>query len=105
MRMSLLYSRLKRWWLPTPTSPQIIRGIIGITNVTTFFANAPQLDTEGIDISARYSLDSQYGLFTFSADATRMLSYDMVDPLIGDIDGLGRRNFENFGSPTPKWRF
>ena len=88
-----------------PTSPQIIRGIIGITNVTTFFTNAPQLDTDGVDISARYSLDSQYGLFTFSADATRILSYDMVDPLIGDIDGLGRRNFENFGSPTPEWRF
>ena len=87
-----------------PTSPQIIRGIIGITNVTTFFTNAPQLDTDGLDISAHYSLDSRYGFFTFHADATRILSYDMVDPLIGAIDGLGRRNFENFGSPTPEWR-
>ena len=88
-----------------PMSPQITRDPnIGITNVTTFFTNAPQLDTDGIDISARYNFDSDYGLFTFYTTATRILSYDMVDPLIGSIDGVGRRNFENFGSPTPEWR-
>ena len=88
-----------------PNSPQITRNAFGIiSNISTFFTNAPSLDTDGIDLKGRYSWDSQYGLFSLSADATRILSYDLVDPLIGNIDGLGRRNFENFGSPTPEWR-
>lgn len=87
-----------------PNSPQIITGPIGITNVTTFFTNAPRLDTDGIDISAGFNVDSRYGLFGFRVDTTRILSYDMIDLLIGPIDGLGKRNFENFGSPTPEWR-
>ena len=39
-----------------------------------------------------------------SAPSTYISSYDIADPQAGRVDGVGRRNFANFGTSTPQWR-
>lgn len=89
-----------------PLGTQVIRTVANqIATVRTFFRNAGSLDTDGIDLSARFPLpQSEIGQFTALASATRVLSYDLTDPQRGKIDGLGNRNFLNFGVSSPKLR-
>lgn len=73
--------------------------------VTTFYRNAGSLNTDGLDFSASYTMDTESaGMFRLSLDATRVLSYDLEDPVIGKVDALGLRNFTNFGNPVQEWR-
>ena len=44
------------------------------------------------------------GTLRVGADATYIASYDIEDPQAGLVDGVGRRNFANFGTSTPEWR-
>ena len=69
--------------------------------VTTFFRNAGQLETDGLDLSISKDFGKQ---FRFVADISKILGYDLDDPVLGPVDGLGQRNFTNFGSPTPELR-
>lgn len=87
-----------------PNGPQITRNNGVLTNVTTFFRNAGTLKTDGIDVTARYEIELDSGSLTFDANATRVLSYNLTDPVAGSINGLGNRNFVNFGAPMPKLR-
>ncbi|GHF14169.1 TonB-dependent receptor [Kordiimonas sediminis] len=75
-----------------------------IVMVMVDFVNASSVKTEGFDISAKYSINTDMGVFQPFFEATHVLNYDIDDPQAGKIDGAGSRNFSNFGSPTPKWR-
>ena len=89
-----------------PNGPNVIRSPAGtIIQVNNGFVNAASIDTSGIDFTARYS--TEFGDFrvTPSIVGTYVIEYDLADPLAGNVEGAGNRNFANFGSPTPRWRF
>lgn len=75
-----------------------------ILMVIVDFVNASSVETQGFDVNARYTFDTDYGTFQPFVEATHVLKYDLIDPQAGNVDGAGNRNFSNFGSPTPKWR-
>ena len=88
-----------------PNGPQVTR--VGgsptgaLVAVTTFFRNAGQLETDGLDLSIGKDFGGQ---FRFVADISKIVGYDLDDPVLGRVDGLGQRNFTNFGSPAPEMR-
>lgn len=90
----------------SPLAAQIIRAQNGtLLAVTSFYRNAGELTTDGLDINVSYDLpETSIGQFGIRANATRVLSYDLDDPVAGKIDGLGQRNFTNFGNPVQDWR-
>lgn len=69
------------------------------------FVNASSVKTDGFDFNARYTIDTDYGMFMPFFEGTRVINYNIDDPFAGEVSGAGNRNFANFGSPTPKWRF
>jgi iron complex outermembrane receptor protein len=83
---------------PDGTSGSIIMVIVD-------FVNASSVETQGFDLNLRYTAETDFGTLMPFFEATHVLKYDLVDPQAGAIDGAGNRNFANFGSPTPKWRF
>ena len=73
--------------------------------VTTFYRNAGTLETDGLDVSVAKDWETgRFGGFTATLNMTRVFTYQLADPIIGVVDGLGSRNFTNFGVPTPKTR-
>ena len=77
-----------------------------ITTVNTNFTNAEAIDTSGIDIKIRYTIDAgEWGVFQPSFQGTWILNYDIIDPVAGPVDASGSRNFTNIGSPTPEVRW
>jgi len=80
-------------------------GTNAIIMVIVDFLNASSVKTQGFDVNARYAFDTDYGTIQPFFEATHVLKYDLVDPQAGAVDGAGNRNFANFGSPTPSWRF
>ncbi|NMP30977.1 TonB-dependent receptor [Thalassotalea sp. M1531] len=75
-----------------------------LLQVNTTYVNASSLETSGLDIVTSYKIDTEYGRFTPSINATYILAYDLDDPQSGDIDGLGLRNYSNIGVSTPQLR-
>ena len=68
--------------------------------------NAASVATSGIDFSARYEIDADFGTITPSIEGGYVLEYDLQTSIGGPvIDGAGNRNFTNFGSPAPELRF
>ena len=90
-----------------PLGSNVVRSPAGtIIQVNNGFINAASIETSGIDFSARWALDTQFGTFTPSFVGTYILDYDLQQSEDGAvIDGAGNRNFTNFGSPTPELRF
>lgn len=87
-----------------PDDPRIERtsaGTISIVNVA--FINADSIDTNGFDFSASKSFDLAGGTLTPSLDGTYVLTYDVTNNGV-TIDGAGRLNRSNVGSPTPELR-
>ena len=76
-----------------------------VIRVNTNFANASSVETDGLDFSVRYVLDTDFGTFQPSFEGTYILNYDLIDPQAGVVDGAGNRNFRNFGTSTPELRF
>jgi hypothetical protein len=76
-----------------------------LQRIDSFYANASALKTDGFDLSTAYEFGLRDGAtLRVGADATYISSYDIADPQAGRIDGVGRRNFANFGTSTPQWR-
>lgn len=91
-----------------PLDPRITRSLVtgGIVIVNTNFVNASSLKTTGFDITAEYLVPmDKAGDLRFGFDATHIIKYDLVDPQAGAVKGAGNRNFNNFGTSTPQWRF
>jgi len=76
-----------------------------VIRVNTNFANASSVETDGLDFSVRYVLDTDFGTIQPSFEGTYILNYDLIDPQAGVVDGAGNRNFRNFGTSTPELRF
>ena len=84
---------------------QIERGPTGgILRVNSFYDNASSLKTDGFDFSVVYTVSGAAGSFAVGAEATRVSSYDLLDPQAGTIDGAGKRNFANFATSVPELR-
>ena len=57
--------------------------------------NGPDIETDGIDFSGRYSFPAGPGNMEFKLSGTRILSYDIDSWELGDsYDALGRLNYE-----------
>jgi outer membrane receptor protein involved in Fe transport len=81
-----------------PTSGLLLR-------VDSFYTNASSLKTDGLDLSIANEFELDGGAtLRVGADATYIASYDIEDPQAGRVDGVGKRNFANFGTSTPEWR-
>ena len=76
-------------------------GTISIVNVA--FINADAIETNGFDFSASKSFDFGGGTLTPSLNGTYVLTYDVTNNGV-KIDGAGRLNRSNVGSPTPELR-
>lgn len=89
-----------------PNGPRVVRSPAGtILFVFTDFVNASNIETDGIDITAQYDIESSAGIFSPFLDYTEVFNYDIDDPQAGQIEGAGNRNFANFGSPSPETRY
>lgn len=89
-----------------PNGDQVIRSPAGtILFVLPDFVNASSIETDGLDIAARYDFDTSVGVISPFIDYTEVFSYEIDDPQAGLIEGAGNRNFTNFGSPTPETRY
>lgn len=89
-----------------PANPQIERGPDGnAVKITTYYRNAGSVETDGIDFSLAYLADlGSLGTLRPSIQGTYILSYDLDDPILGRIDGLGNVNDENFGDSNVELR-
>ena len=76
-------------------------GTISIVNVA--FINADRIETTGVDISARVTLDAGAGLLSGWMDATWLFSYDVTNAGVA-IDALGKLNRANVGAPNQQFR-
>lgn len=89
-----------------PFGPNIIRSAGGtVVQINTGFVNASSVETDGLDFSLAYDWNTGFGAFTPFFQATYVTNYDLVDPQAGAVEGAGNRNFSNFGSPIPEFRF
>lgn len=70
------------------------------------FINAASVETDGIDLSVRYPINTDdAGRFELFGAATHILTYKFQEgPDLPVIDGRGKRNFQTIGAPAPKWR-
>jgi outer membrane receptor protein involved in Fe transport len=76
-----------------------------LQRVDSFYANASALKTDGLDLRVSYDFDlAAGGSLRVGTDATYITSYDITDPQAGFVEGVGKRNFANFGTSTPEWR-
>ena len=76
-------------------------GTISIVNVA--FINADRIETTGVDLSARGSVDTGVGLFSGWAEVTWLFSYDVTNAGV-EIDALGKLNRANLGAPNQRFR-
>ena len=92
-----------------PTDPdRVVRAGDPLTGpllqINNTYVNASSLETSGLDFVASYKIESEMGTFTPSLNATYITKYDLNDPQAGQIDGAGRRNFNNIGVSSPEVR-
>ncbi|GIX21285.1 MAG: TonB system transporter [Gammaproteobacteria bacterium] len=81
-------------------------GVQTIERINIYYDNASRLDTDGVDLGLRMLWDDVAGgRLRGGLELTRVLSYDLVDPQAGAVDGLGRRNFTNFATSMPELRY
>ncbi|MEE8295367.1 MAG: TonB-dependent receptor [Sphingomonadales bacterium] len=91
-----------------PLDPRVTRSALtgGVVRINTSFVNASSLKTSGFDITANYLVPlNNLGDLIFGFDSTYVAKYDLIDPFAGPVSGAGVRNFNNFGTSVPKWRF
>lgn len=88
--------------LITPPPGQVCGEII---IVNTGFFNAASTQTSGVDLSITYTFDIGANLISLRSETTWISEYEF-QPAPGQavIDGVGRRNGSNAGSPTPEFR-
>lgn len=80
-------------------------GLGNIAVIRSEFINAASVDTAGIDLQARYGLDSDFGRFDLFYNMTYLTEYEFQEsPDAPVVDGIGKRNFQTVGAPAPEWR-
>ena len=76
-----------------------------ISQINTSFVNASNVETSGLDFNISYLIETDMGTIEPTLGGTYIREYDLVDPLSGTVDGVGKRNFRNFGTSTPELRY
>jgi iron complex outermembrane receptor protein len=93
--------------LRDPNGPQAIRDQFGrLLGVNVGYFNAGETETAGVDVKLDYRLEL-FGdhRFLLQNNLTWIERYEVqVGPGQPVIDGVGRRNSNNPGFPTPEWR-
>ena len=66
----------------------------GISRITTFIINGPDIETDGFDITAGYSFDAMMGEWDISLQWTKVNSFDVAPSDLNPegIDALGKLN-------------
>lgn len=76
-----------------------------LTFVQLYFVNASSIETQGIDLSARYGRDLWGGRATASATWTYVGAYDIrLDAGSAQVSGVGSTNLNNIGRSLPRDR-
>ena len=76
-----------------------------LTFVQLYFINASSIETQGIDLSARYGRDLWGGRATASATWTYVDSYDIrLNDGAAQVSGVGSTNLSNIGRSLPRNR-
>jgi len=90
-----------------PNNPDlVVRNAAGsIVQVNTNFVNASSVETAGVDYGVSYEFDFGDVTLVPFFQGTSVINYDLDDPQAGFVDGVGNRNFTNFGTSVPKHRF
>lgn len=85
---------------------RVVRNAGGsIVQVNTNFVNASSVETRGLDYGVSYEVDMGFATIIPFVQGTMVIDYDLDDPQAGEVDGVGNRNFANFGTSVPKHRF
>ncbi len=93
--------------LPIIPDPRVTRDATAqVRQVTSQFTNIGKVETDGIDITADYTMEIGNGTLIFDAAATYLLSYKVDTDGDGtlDFDGAGNRNQTNNFSTMPEIR-
>jgi len=76
-----------------------------LTFAQLYFVNASSIETQGIDLSARYGRDLWGGRATASATWTYVDAYDIrLDAGSAQVSGVGSTNLSNIGRSLPRDR-
>jgi len=93
--------------LRDPNGPQAIRDQFGrLLGVNVGYFNSGETETAGVDLKLDYRFEL-FGAHTFliQNNLTWVERYEVqVGPGQPVVDGVGRRNSNNPGFPTPQWR-
>ena len=87
-----------------PFDPRVERtsaGTISIVNVA--FINADEIETTGLDVSARADFAVAHGTLSAWAEATWLFAYEVTNAGVA-IDALGKLNRANVGAPNQRLR-
>lgn len=90
----------------TEAQSRITRSASGaLTFVQLYFINASSIETQGIDLSARYQRGLWGGEATASATWTYVDAYDIrLDASAAKVSGVGSTNLNNIGRSLPRNR-
>lgn len=90
----------------TEAQSRITRSASGaLTLVQLYFVNASSIETQGIDLSARYRRGLWGGEATASATWTYVGAYDIrLDASAAKVSGVGSTNLNNIGRSLPRNR-
>ncbi|SDQ11451.1 TonB-dependent siderophore receptor [Brevundimonas sp. 374] len=90
----------------TEAQSRITRSASGaLTFVQLYFVNASSIETQGIDLSARYRRGLWGGEATASATWTYVGAYDIrLDASAAKVSGVGSTNLNNIGRSLPRNR-
>ncbi|KAK0360097.1 hypothetical protein LTR94_028648, partial [Friedmanniomyces endolithicus] len=90
----------------TEAQSRITRSASGaLTFVQLYFINASSIETQGVDVSARYSRDLADGRLTAGATWSYVDRYDIrLDETSSQVSGVGSTNLSNIGRSLPRNR-
>ena len=90
----------------TPAQQRLVRDQFGTLQlIKLFFINASSVRTKGIDATARYTFDTDFGTFNANAAWNHIINYKIeLTPGGQVIEGAGSVNFNNLGRSLPRNR-
>ena len=90
----------------TDAQSRLTRSASGaLTFVQLYFINASSIETQGVDLSARYGRDLWGGRASAAADWTYVDRYDIrLNASAGAVSGVGSTNLNNIGRSLPRNR-
>ncbi|OUS27220.1 hypothetical protein A9Q99_15660 [Gammaproteobacteria bacterium 45_16_T64] len=90
-----------------PNDPKIVYDATtgGISQLNLDFINASSVITDGIDLTFKYMMPTEYGSFKITNNTAYIHRYNLqVEEDDATIHAVGSRNFLNIARPLPRWR-